>query len=122
MVSDYNPHVLSASTLEGDRVTNMDGEDLGTIEEIMLDINSGKVAYAVLSFGGFLGLGDKLFAVPWEALTVDTENESFILSVNKDQLESAPGFDKNDWPDMTDPAFHQNIYSHYGYNTPGRAV
>lgn len=114
MVRENRPHVLSASTLEGDPVVNEAGEDMGTIEEIMLDLDNGRVAYAVLSFGGFLGLGDKLFAIPWDALAVDTENERFVLDLDKEQLESAPGFDKDDWPDMSDPMFHQNVYSHYG--------
>ncbi len=64
--------VLSASTLTGDRVRNAAGEDLGKVEEIMLDVPGGRIAYAVLSFGGMLGIGDKLFAVPWSALRLDT--------------------------------------------------
>ena len=65
--------VLSASTIEGDSVRNSAGEDLGRIEHIMIDIPTGRVAYAVLSFGGFLGIGNKLFAVPWEALTAEIQ-------------------------------------------------
>jgi len=67
--------VLSASTLSGDTVRNAAGDDLGSVKEIMVDIPSGRVAYAVLSFGGFLGMGDKLFAVPWSALTVDEDEK-----------------------------------------------
>src|ERR1700689_5274512 len=85
--------VLSASTLAGDSVRNAAGEDLGNIDEIMIDIPSGRVAYAVLSFGGFLGMGDKLFAVPWSALKVDEDEKCFVLDLNKKTLESAPGFD-----------------------------
>ena len=62
------PHVMGASTLKGDSVFNPAGADLGHVEDIMLDVGRGKVAYAVLSFGGFLGMGNKLFAVPWQAL------------------------------------------------------
>src|SRR6266545_4609381 len=65
--------VMGASTLTGDSVRNPAGEDLGKIEEIMIDVPTGRVAYAVLSFGGFLGLGDKLFAVPWGNLTLDED-------------------------------------------------
>ena len=68
--------VLSASTLAGDRVRNAAGEDLGKIDEIMIDIPSGRVAYAVLSFGGILKIGNRLFAVPWSSLRVD-EDETF---------------------------------------------
>src|SRR5512135_141884 len=90
-------HVMSASTLTGDSVVNAKGEDLGSIEDIMIHIDSGRIAYAVLSFGGFLGMGDKLFAIPWEALTLDEDNHQFILDIDKDKLENAPGFDKDNW-------------------------
>jgi sporulation protein YlmC with PRC-barrel domain len=94
--------VLAASTLAGDSVRNSAGEDLGKVDEIMIDIPSGRVAYAVLSFGGVLGMGNKLFAVPWSALTVDEDEKCFVLDVNQKTLESAPGFDKDHWPDMAD--------------------
>jgi sporulation protein YlmC with PRC-barrel domain len=94
--------VLAADTLTGDRVVNRQKEDLGTIEHLMIDVERGRVAYAVLSFGGFLGMGDKLFAIPWSALSVDTGERQFILDVDKKLLERAPGFDKGHWPDMAD--------------------
>ncbi len=108
-------HVMSVSTLVGDNVVNANGEDLGKIEEIMIHIDSGKVAYAVLSFGGFLGMGDKLFAIPWETLTLDEDEKEFILNVEKEKLENAPGFDKDNWPDMADRKWGSEIYSYYGY-------
>jgi sporulation protein YlmC with PRC-barrel domain len=110
----HNKRVLSASSLAGDRVRNNAGEDLGKIEEIMIDIHSGRVAYAVLSFGGFLGMGNKLFAVPWHALAVDLSNHEFVLDVSRETLENAPGFDKSDWPDMADPDWGAQIHRHYG--------
>ena len=91
-------NVLSASTLIGDTIRNRQGEELGSLEEIMIDLDSGRVAYAVLSFGGFLGLGDKYFAIPWQALFVDTEKEEIVLDISKEKLENAPGFDKDNWP------------------------
>ncbi len=108
-------HVMSASTLIGDPVVNARGEDLGKLEEIMIHVDSGKIAYAVLSFGGFLGLGDKLFAIPWEALILDEDKKHFILEIDKQKLEHAPGFDKDRWPDMADPTWGKQIYSYYGY-------
>lgn len=107
--------VLSATTLIGDRVRNVEGEDLGEIKELMIDINNGEIAYAVLSFGGFLGMGDKLFAVPWNALTLSTEEKKFIFNVPKEKLENAPGFDKDDWPNMADREWGATIYRYYGY-------
>ncbi len=111
-------HVMSASTLNGDSVVNSKGEDLGKIEEIMIHVPSGKIAYAVLSFGGFLGLGDKLFAIPWEALKLDEDNHRFVLDVDKEKMERAPGFDKDRWPDMADPTWSSEIYRYYGYQEP----
>ena len=93
------PQVLSATTLIGDKVVNRSGEELGSIKELMIDLDEGHVAYAVLSFGGLMGLGEKLFAIPWEAMDLDTEQHVFILSVPKEALENAPGFDKDNWPD-----------------------
>ena len=106
--------VLSASTLAGDPVQNSAGEDLGKVDEIMIDIVSGKVAYAVLSFGGFLGMGNKLFAVPWSALRVDEDKKHFVLDVDKKKLENAPGFDKDNWPNMADDTWRTKIYNYYG--------
>ena len=105
--------ILAASTLAGDSVRNTAGEDLGTIDEIMIDIPTGKVAYAVLSFGGFLGMGDKLFAVPWSALKVDEDNQSFILNVDKATIKAAPGFDKDNWPNMSDSTWGSQISGYY---------
>jgi sporulation protein YlmC with PRC-barrel domain len=105
--------VLSASTVVGDRVRNPAGEDLGKIEEIMLDVPGGRIAYAVLSFGGFLGIGDKLFAVPWRALQIDTGEHEFILEIDRKMLETAPGFEKHQWPDMADPEFSGPVHKFY---------
>src|SRR6202795_72839 len=96
------PEVMNAKTLIGDSVVNASGEKLGRIEAIMLDVTTGRIAYAVLSFGGFLGMGAKLFAVPWSALTLDAGEKRFILGVSKDRLKNAPGFDKDHWPSMAD--------------------
>jgi len=106
--------VLSAGTLAGDQVRNSSGEELGTVDQIMIDIPTGQVAYAVLSFGGFLGMGNKLFAVPWSALKVDEDTKSFVLDVNAKKLENAPGFDKDNWPDMADTTWGSHIFSYYG--------
>lgn len=107
------PELMGASTLIGDPVRNDKNEELGDIKEIMLDTRTGEVSYAVLSFGGFLGMGDKLFAVPWEALTLDPKNKGFTLNVEKTRLQDAPGFDKSKWPDMSDPTWVKKIKTYY---------
>lgn len=108
------PHLMGADTLIGNTVANQNSEALGDIKEIMIDMRSGCVSYAVLSFGGFMGMGEKLFAVPWEALKLDTENKCFKLDIDKEQLENAPGFDKNRWPNMADPSWAASIHAYYG--------
>jgi sporulation protein YlmC with PRC-barrel domain len=108
------PRLMGADTLMGNDVFNLQGEDLGDVKEIMLNVHDGKVSYAVLSFGGFMSVGEKLFAVPWEALTLDTENKRFTLDVNKERLASAPGFDKDNWPNMSDPTWANGIHDYYG--------
>jgi len=107
------PDVMDAASLTGDEVVNASGENLGKIEAIMLDVNSGHIAYAVLSFGGFLGVGGKLFAIPWSALVLDARHRRFILDVSKDRLESAPGFDKDHWPSMADPTWATELHDYY---------
>ena len=105
---------MSSSSLTGDKVFNLANEDLGKIEDLMIDVETGRVAYAVLSFGGILGMGDKLFAIPWSALRLDEERKCFVLDVAKETLESAPGFDKDNWPDLSSVDYARSVYSHYG--------
>ncbi|MBC7726097.1 MAG: PRC-barrel domain-containing protein [Microbacteriaceae bacterium] len=108
------PALMGAGTLLGNDVYNNEGQDLGDIREFMVDMASGRTEYAVLSFGGVLGMGDKLFAVPWSALTLDTVNERFTLNVSKDSLTDAPGFDKDHWPAMADATWAAEMRKFYG--------
>jgi sporulation protein YlmC with PRC-barrel domain len=107
------PEVMDAATLIGDKVVNAEGEGLGEIEAIMLDVRSGRIAYAVLSFGGFLGFGSKLFAIPWSALTLDAKEKRFVLNVSKEKLENAEGFDEDHWPSMADTAWAVKVHEYY---------
>lgn len=111
------PRVLPTSSLAHQRVVNAAGEDLGRVEELMVDVESGRIAYAVLSFGGFLGFADKLFAIPFEALAIDNEHERFELDVPRERLEQAQGFYKDDWPDFADRRWGEGVYRHYGVAT-----
>lgn len=106
--------VMGATTLAGDSVRNPAGESLGKVKELMIDVPSGRVAYAVLSFGGILNMGNKLFAVPWNALTLDEDEKQFVLNIDKTRLENAPGFDKDNWPDMANESWGEKIFSYYG--------
>ncbi|KDE56082.1 PRC-barrel domain-containing protein [Methanoculleus sp. MH98A] len=96
-------------------VRNPQGEDLGTIKDVVIDTGEGCIAYAALSFGGLMGLGDKLFAVPWEALQYSATDDTFVLDVPKERLENAPGFDKDNWPTTAERTWLTGMYSHYGY-------
>lgn len=107
--------VMPIKKLQGYKVYSADGERLGRIKDVIVDLSFGKVAYAVLQFGGFFGIGDKYFAIPWEALMPNPEDDNFILDIDKNLLLQAEGFDKNDWPDMADYRWGLGIYSHYGY-------
>jgi sporulation protein YlmC with PRC-barrel domain len=108
------PELMGANTLIGDHVHNAQDEHLGDVKEIMLDMRTGKIAYAVLSFGGVFTLGEKLFAVPWNALKLDTANKRFVLDIEKDGFKNAPGFDSNHWPDMADQSWADSISTYYG--------
>jgi len=103
--------LCAASTLMGHRVLTAAGEEPGNIEEIMLDLKSGRIAYAVLSFSGFPGI-NKRFPVPWNALRI--EAAEFILDIDQKTFEGAPDFDRDDWPDMADPVFGRAVHKHYG--------
>ncbi len=107
------PELMGADTLIGDHVHNLQDEHLGDIKEIMLDMRTGRVAYAVLSFGGVFTLGEKLFAVPWNALKLDAANKRLILDIQKDHFENAPGFDSDRWPNMADQTWANSVHSYY---------
>lgn len=110
------PELMGAETLIGNHVHNLKDEHLGEIKEIMLDMRTGTVAYAVMASGGVFTIGEKLFAVPWRALKLDTANNRFTLDVAKGRFENAPGFDSNEWPDMADQSWVYSIDSYYGPN------
>src|SRR5512145_900488 len=110
-----HPRVLSATKIIGNKVVNREGEQLGNIKDLTIDLDDAQIVYAVLAFGGFLGLGDKLFAIPLEAL-IFTDNHTVILDVDKDVLKNAPGFDKDRWPDdaQYEAGWLLDIYEYYG--------
>jgi sporulation protein YlmC with PRC-barrel domain len=113
---ETHPNVISTSSIIGDNVVNRAGEGLGKIEELMLDLEMGRVAYAVLSLGSLgMGMGDKLFAIPFEALKLDATREHFTLDVDKDKMRNAPGFDRNNPPQASDRTWGAQVFKFYGY-------
>jgi sporulation protein YlmC with PRC-barrel domain len=107
-------HLVKGSTFTGADVKNPQGENLGDIKDVVIDRASGRITYAVVSFGGFLGLGEKLFAVPWSAFSQpNTDKDLFVLAMDKERLKNAPGFDHNNWPQMTSREWVTNLYTYY---------
>src|SRR5437870_1864072 len=107
-------NLLSAcEPLTCDPIVNKQGEDLGTLAHVMLDMASGRIAYAVLARGGVLGLGERLHAIPWSSLTLDADRGCFIIDIERERLEAAPGFDSAHWPTMADPAWERSVERFY---------
>jgi hypothetical protein len=113
MEGEETPQLIAAGKVHGTPVYNRDGEHLGTIEDVMLDKRSGRVAYAVMSFGGFLGLGEEFYTLPWATLRYDPEQDAYMVDVTEEQLRAAPPRT----PEGTDPAedaeWEEQIHRYY---------
>jgi sporulation protein YlmC with PRC-barrel domain len=97
--------ILTASSVMKDDICDPAGEKLGDIKDVMLDVREGKIEYVIMESGGFLGLGEKFFAIPFRLLRIDPKNHSFVLDQDKDVIKNAPGFDKEHWPGTNDHSF-----------------
>jgi len=106
--------LIGADKVEGTDVYNTAGDHLGTIHEIMIDKVTGKVAYAVMSFGGFLGMGEKYHPLPWSTLTYDTDKEGYVVNLSKEQLRDAPVFDDDEETFLADRAYEKRVHDYYG--------
>jgi sporulation protein YlmC with PRC-barrel domain len=106
--------IVSAGDVIGVDVKNSKGENLGTIEALMLDKLQGQVSYVVLSYGGFIGMGKKLFALPWGMFSYDAQKSSYTVPIDKKTLEASPGFDNRHWPDMSTQAWKKTMTDYYG--------
>jgi sporulation protein YlmC with PRC-barrel domain len=107
--------LLRSKALFDYRVKSPQGEDLGTIEEVIIDMEVGRVAYAVLSFGGFLGLGNKWVPVPWDAVALRPAEKVLLLNIDKDKLQKAPNFDGTTLPELANRQWGAVIHTYYGY-------
>lgn len=111
--------LIAADKVEGTSVYNAEDEKLGTIDKLMIDKYSGKVSYAVMSFGGFLGMGESYHPLPWNALTYDVEKDGYVISLTREQLEGGPHYDRSSEPDWSDRAVGKRIDDYYGvYGVP----
>jgi len=109
--------VVSASKIIGEAVINHQKEHLGKVHELVIDTELGSVAYVVLSFGGFMGMGNKLFAIPWQAFEFSATEYKLILNVDKEKLKNAPGFDPEKMPNFADRSWGESVHNYYGYRT-----
>jgi sporulation protein YlmC with PRC-barrel domain len=112
--ADEPPRLMTASKLLGSKVLNRQDETLGQIDDIVFAVPRGSLAYAAMASGGILGLGERLFAVPWSALIYDAGRECFVLNAQKESFEHAPGFDKDRWPTEAGAEWHEQVHRYYG--------
>jgi sporulation protein YlmC with PRC-barrel domain len=113
-LSLFSTSPVKASSILGTKVFNPQGDSLGDIKEIVIDPHVGRVAYVVVSFGGFLSMGQKLFAIPFSAFEYNVAKNEYVLDVPKERLEKAPGFDSDHWPSMSDEQWNRDVYKYYG--------
>ena len=107
-------YTVAAKQIIGANVVDAAQEDVGKIEDLIIDSRDSRVAYAILSVGGFLGMGDSRFPVPWDAIDFDADRRSAALKLERERLKDAPTFDSDTWPDMTNDTWHDEIHKHYG--------
>ena len=112
-VHAFSNSPIKASSVIGTDVVNPKGENLGEIKEVVIDPVTGRVAYSVVGFGGFMGLGEKLFAIPFSAFEFDPAKNEYVLDVSQAALKAAPGFDSDKWPAFADEKWNRAIYKYY---------
>lgn len=110
---DETNMLISSDKVDDTAVYSTDGEKIGSIAHLMIGKKSGRVEYAVMSFGGFLGMGESYHPIPWDALDYDTDREGYVVNIDKDRLKEAPYFTKEEWP-VYDRNFGQTVYGYYG--------
>jgi sporulation protein YlmC with PRC-barrel domain len=106
--------LISSEKVTGTSVENTKGDSLGHIEDIMIDKISGRVGYAVLNYGSFLGMGGKLFALPWDILKYDTRRNAYVVGIPEERLKNAPSFDAGTEPNWSDPQYAKELHDYYG--------
>ena len=113
-LTEETDRLIASDKVEGTAVYNRQGERLGSIHNFMVDKRSGRVEYAILSFGGFLGIGDSYYPLPWKSLSYDTSQGGYVVDLDKARLEGAPRYERSDNPDWADPDYGRRIDDFYG--------
>ena len=111
---DISESIVPTSRLGSYDVVNREGQDLGQVQNFMLDMKHGRVSFVVVSFGGTLGLSDKWFALPWEMLRWEPADKKFIANLPPEALDQAPGIDKHKWPHEVDLSWLGSCYLQFG--------
>ena len=110
---DETQDLISSDKVEGTTVFNREGERLGTISNFMVGKRNGRVEYAVLSFGGLFGMGERFYPLPWDVLTYDTDKGGYVVDLDKERLQGAPSFERGQEPTYNRD-FGERVYGHYG--------
>lgn len=118
VATDETSSLISASKVEGTKVYNRQGETLGSIEDIMIDKRSGKVSYAIMAFGGFLGIGHSHHPLPWDMLDYDEGQDGYVVDLNKETLKDAPSYSGSDVPDWQG-GYGRSVDEHYAGSVSG---
>lgn len=105
--------LIAADKVEGTAVYDPQGKKIGSIYGLMIDKYSGRVIYAVLSFGGFLGLGERHHPLPWQVLRYDPAQGGYVVDLDRDLLETAPSYGASEMPDWADPTWGQSVQDYY---------
>lgn len=108
--------LISSNAVEGTDVFDTKGDKLGTVDCVMIDKQKGNVAYAVMSFGGFLGMGEKRHPLPWQSLSYDMQKDAYVVNLPKEQLKSGPNLNAGDYSRLGDREYDESVYSHYRAN------
>lgn len=110
---DETSNLISSRRVEGTAVYDTKGEKLGTVDHMMIGKRSGRVEYAVMSFGGFLGMGEQYHPLPWDVLNYDTEKDGYVVDIDKEKLEKGPTFERDNQPEW-DRNYGETVYTYYG--------
>ena len=110
---DETDRLIASDKVEGTSVYDRQGTSLGSVQTVMIDKYSGQVAYAVMSFGGFLGIGERYHPLPWRALTYDTAQGGYVVDISREQLERAPSYSRDEAP-WSDPSYGRSVHDYYG--------
>jgi sporulation protein YlmC with PRC-barrel domain len=116
--ADETRNLIAADKVEGTAVYNRSGQNIGAIKTVMLNKYNGRVAYAVLASGGFLGIGEQYYPVPWEALRYDTELGGYVVPVDSDDFDNAPRYPADAEPNWADKLFNEDLRRYYGLGAP----